>query len=570
MKIFVLPILPFLLMVGSLWSEERIPFYEDYLESGKLKDYLEVAHKFLEDNPDSDEAPRLALDLIMMGKATEDVKSVIRGTDLLLFDYLGTLPSLHFISSFDKGSPRLSELLKVKIEDNVFSDQNFSNQFADTLTLLGRIHGPELLSDPRLLLWSFLLVSNTQNEPLMDNLEKLSLALEEKNFNYRALFSLIKSSETPISKIMNLLKLKSVETDFLIKFYTSQLSEEEKSTPEFLEAMIDFTLYGVPPKPDLALGYLSNLPDEISTLPKYQFSTAFAHLIKGNEVSSQSILESLAQTSSDPDPWVQVAQSIKDGKDFADSRKALFLELLEKLYERLFRETEAFLIEGSWDNTDSSNSLNFVIGVNKSTQSVQIHLIKNEQPHLSYLVQPDHCQIFTDSGRNIKFSSGGAYLLPKIQITRNPDLGSFNYSFNLNFGKSFEDFSDQVSQNLEISYLSTEKGREVLLNHLFERKGIWLSPPASSDLGTVITINQIDPQVISKTYRIEISLSGELISLILGKLKITKFSQGRVDLLSNLPKWPDSSNITEGGEFELPILMECIGNLLSPPPSQDN
>ena len=133
-------------------AEERIPFYEDYIEDGNLQQYLKLANQYLDEKPNSNEAPRLALDLMMMGKAAEDFNSVVRGTDLLLFDYLGTLPSLHFISSFDKGSPRLSQLLHIKLSEADLSDANFSSAYANTVILLARIHGPELMSDPYLLL----------------------------------------------------------------------------------------------------------------------------------------------------------------------------------------------------------------------------------------------------------------------------------------------------------------------------------------------------------------------------------------------------------------------------------
>ena len=91
--------------ISSLQAEDRIPFYEEFIESGDLAGYLEIANQYLDEKPEAIEAPRLALDLMMMGKAAEDLDSIVRGTDLLLFQYLGSLPSLHFISSFDKGPP---------------------------------------------------------------------------------------------------------------------------------------------------------------------------------------------------------------------------------------------------------------------------------------------------------------------------------------------------------------------------------------------------------------------------------------------------------------------------------
>ena len=112
----------------TLRAQDRIPFYEDFIEAGNLEDYLELAHRHLDEKPDANESPRLALDLIMMGKATEDLKSVMRE---LTFYFLitGSLPSLHFISSFDKGSPRLTQLLKVKLNEADLSDLNFLQFF---------------------------------------------------------------------------------------------------------------------------------------------------------------------------------------------------------------------------------------------------------------------------------------------------------------------------------------------------------------------------------------------------------------------------------------------------------
>ncbi len=551
--------------LSTLRAEDRIPFYEDFIESGNLKEFIELAHNYLDENPDAKEAPRLALDLIMMGKASEDLKSVVRGTDLLLFQYLGTLPSLHFISSFDKGSPRLAQLLKVKLDEANLSDQNFSNSFADTIVLLNRIHGAQLMNDPSLLLSSYLVVQSSNNEQLLDDLSE-ALDMVEKNIpNYGALISLCRSEAVPLSKIAELHKITGLETDFVIKFFTSQLTPEQRKSPEFLEIMINSTLFGSNKKPELALSYLSSLPDESATLPKYQVCTAFAHLINGNSETSLSLLKSIAQNNGaggNADPWREIADSMSDGTEFGESRKTLFLDQLQKLFASWQRENEIFVIEGSWNKEDSENGLIFKIGINKKAQSFEIHFQKNKKPFFSYKVVPENCQIITPSGKNILFTKPGAFPLPKIEVIRDTDAGSFNYSFNLNFGKSFDEFAQQVSENIDISYLSTPKGREVLLNHVIERQGLWFSPPASSDQGTVFTIHRIDPEEISRKYKIEISPAGKLISLSLGKLEISNFTMGSSDSSNLLPQWPESSELSKSDDFQLSILVESIGELI--------
>lgn len=544
-------------------AQERIPFYEDFIEGGDLSGYLELAHRFLDEKPDSKEAPRVALDLIMMGKAAENLKSVVRGTDLLLFKYLGTLPSLHFISSFDKGSPRLNQLLKVKIAEADLNQKDFAQSFADAIVLLARIHGPELMADPSLLLRTYLIVKMSDNSRLLESLEKALDVTEEKNKDFGSLVSICRAENAPMEKITRLRQISHPEAEFYIKYFTNRLTNEEKKSKLFLESSIQSALFGVSPKADLSLTYLSNLPNDLSTSPKYQVYTAFAHLLRGNQESAISLLKTLCDSNpNSSDTWIETARSLSDGTEFEGSRKALFLEQLEKLYEHWQKDADAFLIEGAWLHPNEKLILNFQIGVDKNKEKVVLHFQQNEKPFFSYQVSSNGSRIFTSSGKNISFITGGAYPLPKIEIIRDANTGSFNYSFNLNFGRKFEDFIKQANENLKVSYLGTSKGREVLLTHALEQKGIWFSPPASSDRGTVFTLNQIDPKVSSKVYKTEIAGSGELAYLEFGKLRIKNFSQGPIELLNSLPDWPAAEPKKSEGELELSILIEAIGELI--------
>ena len=544
-------------------AQERIPFYEDFIEGGDLSGYLELAHRFLDEKPDSKEAPRVALDLIMMGKAAENLKSVVRGTDLLLFKYLGTLPSLHFISSFDKGSPRLNQLLKVKIAEADLNQKDFAQSFADAIVLLARIHGPELMADPSLLLRTYLIVKMSDNSRLLESLEKALDVTEEKNKDFGSLVSICRAENAPMEKITRLRQISHPEAEFYIKYFTNRLTNEEKKSKLFLESSIQSALFGVSPKADLSLTYLSNLPNDLSTSPKYQVYTAFAHLLRGNQESAISLLKTLCDSNpNSSDTWIETARSLSDGTEFEGSRKALFLEQLEKLYEHCQKDADAFLIEGAWLHPNEKLILNFQIGVDKNKEKVVLHFQQNEKPFFSYQVSSNGSRIFTSSGKNISFITGGAYPLPKIEIIRDANTGSFNYSFNLNFGRKFEDFIKQANENLKVSYLGTSKGREVLLTHALEQKGIWFSPPASSDRGTVFTLNQIDPKVSSKVYKTEIAGSGELAYLEFGKLRIKNFSQGPIELLNSLPNWPAAEPKKSEGELELSILIEAIGELI--------
>ena len=95
--------------------------------------------------------------------------------------------------------------------------------------------------------------------------------------------------------------------------------------------MIDFSFLGVPPKPQLALSYLSSLPDKSSVLPKFQVSTALAHLLSGNSESAVTVLKTVSDpTSENPNPWQEVAQSLLDGTEFWSKPKSIIFGAINK------------------------------------------------------------------------------------------------------------------------------------------------------------------------------------------------------------------------------------------------
>ena len=98
---------------------------------------------------------------------------------------------------------------------------------------------------------------------------------------------------------------------------------------------------------------------------------------------------------------------------------------------------------------------------------------------------------------------------------------------------------------------------------------MWLEPPASSDKGTVFTLKRINPISISQNYKMEISASGELIALHLGKLKINRFIQGEREILESLSSWPEDLTQSQEKEFKLPTLLESVGKLMKLASSQN-
>ena len=102
--LLALPLCFYALSIQTEAQENRIPFYEDYLQKSDLVGFIRDAKKFLAEKPDAKEAPRMAMDYLMAAKAARNSSAFDQATGYLLFRYPNSLPTLHLLSSFEKGS----------------------------------------------------------------------------------------------------------------------------------------------------------------------------------------------------------------------------------------------------------------------------------------------------------------------------------------------------------------------------------------------------------------------------------------------------------------------------------
>ena len=244
MNIRFLLALPFLINAqpSQLTAQEnRIPFYEDYFAKSDVNGYLREAVRFLEEKPDAVEAPRLAMDYFMAAKVARNPEAVNRAIGFLLFRYPGSLPTLHYLSSFEKGSSKLIEVLKTQADIADLQSKDFAVSYCRTLLLIARAQNPELLRDKSLRLRAYLLASKAG----VKEIEKIALESltkdTEKDGELNKVIQVVVSNQTVTEKIAALGKLGGDETIFCIKFYLGQLTEEEK------KALIDY-MYSLWPK----------------------------------------------------------------------------------------------------------------------------------------------------------------------------------------------------------------------------------------------------------------------------------------------------------------------------------
>jgi len=552
-----------------LFAEDngRIPFYEDYFEDGDLGSYLTEAQKFLSDQPNSPESARVALDYLMMSKAAENINAVKEATNLLMFDYLGSLPSLFFLSSFDAGSPRLNQLLLAKTEENDPHDANFSKRFCETLNLLGRLHGPKLFYDPSLCIRAYLISKHAKQTEITDILTQALTELKE-NASCADLIELITSDRSPLDQVIELSKVSHPDSDYCLKFFSALLEEGQLNSSQIVELQINRTLFSPDPNPHKAQDLISRLPNEMAKSTKYQVFIAFAQAILENRDSTLDTLKYAQSTPNGEDgqAWAATAKSFADGIEFEESRKKLLLSQFEKVFTEIIKPRDAlyvrFALKG--DQQGEKGHLNGHIAVSVKSKHFEFHAHRGDTPFFAYRTDANSSALFLEGmedGRSFRFAEPGAYPVPTIDIQRDRERGSFNYSFNLNFSKDMEDLLSQSLKTVDNSYLSTDTGREVLLNHLMTKKGLWLTPPAATETGTQFQMNSLQNDTPTpKPSSLHIELSGDLTELQVGALHIKKINRGSEDVLKDMPAWP-SAKITDKDNFDFQLLMQAVGQI---------
>ena len=93
---------------------------------------------------------------------------------------------------------------------------------------------------------------------------------------------------------------------------------------------------------------------------------------------------------------------------------------------------------------------------------------------------------------------------------------------------------------MDNAYLSTPKGRSVLLNHILEKNVVWLGVPKKVKQGTSFPIlSYSEPKDKVSESSISFDVEGRLQGLTIGDFNIKNIQTGSKDLIKKLPALND-------------------------------
>ena len=544
------------------FAESRIPFYEDYLQKADTLGYLENAEAFLEQSPDALEAPRVAMDLMIVGKAANQAKAVSRATDLLLFRYPKSLPSLQFVSSFDQGSPRLVNLLKLKADQGNLEQKEFAISFCRSLLLITRIHGPEFLKDVSLRIRAYLLASQAGVKEIEDLTFSSFKELSEKNNPLGKCLKILMSEQNLFSKIEGLSNISGKDAKFCLSFYLAQLSPEESKSDKMVRFKINQILFDKSPDTKLARELLASLPEKLQKSSPWDALLAFSYHLEQDTSKAIEVLQASSEAVEKDSEWYDMLVSYADGLTFLENRKKLLVTAIGQAIEKMGSDLDCLFIQADWESTASnSKSLknSLFLGVDKSSKKIEIQLRKEKKLVMGYQSSAETSSLFgPDSDKIFRFQTSGTFPVPRVSINRDNLTGAFSYNFNLNFGSSFSEFLKSGSSLLENPYIGTTKGREVLWNYTLANKLIWLEPARAAKGGTTYPISSLSRGNSKPNHaNVTFDLQGNLVSAKFGAVTLSSIRMGDASILKQLPKWP-KGEIEQGGEFDFPMFMKMV------------
>ncbi len=525
-------------LLGGLHG--RIPFYEGNLKEGALDAYLGDAHLFLDENSSSPHAPRVALDLLMIGKLAEDFRSVKRATDLLLFDYLGSVPSLFFASTFDKGSDRLTLLLKHKTEEGDLSSSEFAQSFSELIELLAKMQGPELMQDPALLLRSFLICRKSENEKLREALLAALQVLSRQNNSFASLIETSLSENPPLAKIRALSGMAHPESAFCIRYQLAQIDESERNSTDVQESLLVSRFLRPNTKPEEIEQLIASLPPSLRQSPKYLVLHALSHLRSDEKDDALSLLKNFLKNEGNSDShWQKTLVSLLEGLELKETRLKAFLEKFSTFHDLLNEDQEAIYVKGHWLLPDPEQMIEFILLVDKGSKGFEVQFRREQETLLAYRVRNGQSHLLAPDGNHTEWKEA-SYPLPSFEIARVVETGNFHYSFNLNnFTPVFEDLLEAGNDFIQTPYLSTSKGREVWLNYLLKSEFVWISSPEKSDSELTFLFKKLNPDRPDPTdLRMSFSDEGHLKSMSILNFRIDEFRRGKHVELPALPQWP--------------------------------
>ena len=550
----------FMLFAASAFAATDYPRPEPYLEHGDPAGYAQAVMDFLERHPDSNFAPRVAFDLLMVATVFQNQPHAQKMQRLFVLDYPQSLQARYFRSTFANAGDYRQLLSRLLDEFSREPSPAFPEQFTQGLGAALDDFGDQLLDDADFLLKSaYLLEAAGEVAGQKDLLVRLTPMLD-RNDDLADIAALAADSQKSISeKAVELHNASSNKTAlFLRDLFLFQMTKDEREEPGIRQVAAEASIEARRFADALALLERQSLTEHGD---KIIFQRAWSHAALGQADQAQDLLAQL-EADYPGSPWLVPGRALKDAQEQYDSRLEAFTDALISS-AAAFAELDAF--EGTllYTPVPTSAPITAYVAMNLGKNSFETHLRRAEALELAYRTAPEGSMLYI-GGADVLRRASEPGPMPSFTVDLRRDARG-GFEFNLS-GNLINDLDDLVRNNrslLESPFLTTREGVEELLNYSVQ-SGYLLGKVEQTDGQTTLTLlrpDARDPESMTSG-SFQLNEAGQLVGLAIGDVEVRNMRHGESDSMTfSPPEWPPLETALSK-EFNIGLFFNIIENLI--------
>ncbi len=534
-----------------------IQLADDYLAQGRGKEYVAWAENFLERNANSALAPRVALDLYMVGVKLDDDTLQQEAMRKLVFDYTDSPATLAMLKLSAQDAAGFRMFVSAQFEKS-YASAEFPKSFIAAATAGAQGFGTSFLDDNDLVLSLGLAALVTGDTRLLEYCRQ-RLATADEPLPQIATVAL--DPKPPgIQKISLLQAHKDrAAARKCHKFFVARLSEAERSTPEMLLLEAERLLSAGEWKDALPIvAKLAAARPE----PRYLFWRALCLTAAGQHDLALPILRQLAAQHSQQPLGIACRQLLPAIETF-DKNLDEHARVAHQQIQQLFKDDVAVVEALAYIVADDKVPYECYLGIDPAqNESLQLLAWRNKQV-LFAAATGKTARIFLAGEEKIHEFQKYVLFKPALDIARDPD-GKFNLKFAGNITSELAALADVRKELLRSPFVGTEKGLRQLMVHECG-KGNFPCPSYKENGRTILPWLIVDPMTCHVDV-LKVALSEGCISvqhlLEGGQCHLQaglRYGQSGAFRLSP-PAWPDLP-VESHAEFDVAALLRLYGCL---------
>ncbi len=523
--------------------------------------YLREARGFLDRQPYSRFAPRVALDVLMVAERMSDRATVDAMKARLLFGYPQSLQASHVVSLFPdakqfrefvmaQGSTRLKE-----------APGPLPEQFTRVVILGLRRFKDKLLANPLFLVQAHCFAAAAGAAQVVD---AVTPALRKECSGSPELSEAVQvysdSKRARVEKVTQLNGLDSKEARFLEYFYLSRLSAEERTSPKVVKIRVENAISDRDYATALAL--LESASDQFDGDPQILFWRAWTLFAQQRDAEALAVAEQITTQHADSD-WAPAARAYAEGiRNFGGYGRVnidaiLGVSRVFKAGVGVFELSVEYVTDSE---TKGPTTFTAYVGVVPDENRLEVCLHRDAALFLAYRTDAQSSAIFLEGEPEIlMFTKPGPVPAPSLSLSRAAD-GKFSFNGNLAMGSSVKEAGATSSTLFDSPFLSTSEGIATLLAHGARRRGSVPCKPVDRDGGVAFSwLLPATDSATSQSLEFHISAEHRITRVSYGGFRIKSLNYGPRDSHElTPPAWPELP-VRERGEFDISAMMKLIG-----------